>query len=138
MNEPVWINRRVLLHLHLASLAEFGGASGIRDANLLDSALARPVNRFHYEPAADIPALAASYGYGLAKNHPFVDGNKRAAFHSVILFLALNGRELSAEIAECILVMLSVASDGLSEEQFAAWIRANSEKQPSSSIGGKK
>jgi death-on-curing protein len=138
MIEPVRIDRRVLLHLHLASLAQFGGASGICDANLLDSALARPVNRFHYEPSADIPALAASFGYGLAKHHPFVDGNKRAAFHSVILFLALNGRELSAEMAECILVMLSVASGGLSEEQFAAWIRANSEKQQSSSIGGKK
>lgn len=138
MNEPVWIDRLVLLHLHLAALAEFGGASGIRDANLLDSALARPVNRFHYESSADIPALAASYGYGLAKNHPFVDGNKRAAFHSVILFLALNGRELAAENAECILVMLDVASGRLSEEQFAAWIRANSGKQPSASMGGKK
>jgi len=125
MIEPVWINRSVLLHLHLASLAEFGGSTGIRDVGLLDSALARPLNLWNYEPTTDFPALAASYGYGIAKNHPFVDGNKRAAFHAVILFLALNNVEFRGEIAECIQVMLSVASGGFSEEQFAAWIRTN-------------
>ncbi len=128
MIEPVWINRGVLLHLHLASLAEFGGSAGIRDLGLLDSALARPVNRWNYEPTTDIPALAASYGYGIAKNHPFVDGNKRAAFHSVIIFLALNDREFHGKIAECIQVMMSIASGDLSEKQFAAWIRANCEE----------
>jgi len=138
MNEPVWVNRIVLHHLHLASLAEFGGSSGIRDEGLLDSALARPVNRRNYEPTADLPALAASYGYGIAKNHPFVDGNKRAAFHSVIIFLALNEPEFYGEIAECIQVMLSVASGGLSEEQFAAWIRANCEIGKPESIRRKK
>ena len=125
MIEPVWINRTVLLHLHLASLAEFGGSAGIRDIGLLDSALSRPLNRWNYEPATDIPALAASYGYGIAKNHPFVDGNKRAAFHSVIIFLALRKLEFHGEIAECIQVMMSVASGDLTEEQFAAWIRTN-------------
>ena len=137
MNQPVWISRSVLLHLHLASLAEFGGSAGIRDAGLLDSALARPVNRWSYEPGADIPALAASYGYGIAKNHPFVDGNKRAAFHAVIVFLALNKVEFHGEIAECIQAMMSVASGDLDEQQFAAWIRANCTKQ-SPSIRGKK
>jgi len=128
MIEPVWINRSALLHLHLASLAEFGGSAGIRDVGLLDSALARPVNRWNYRPATDIAALAASYGYGIAKNHPFVDGNKRAAFVSVIIFLVLNKLEFRGEIAECIQVMMNVASGDLTEEQFAAWIRANSEK----------
>jgi death on curing protein len=123
--EPIWINRTALLHLQLASLAEFGGSTGIRDAGLLDSALARPLNRWNYEPTTDIAALAASCGYGTAKNHPFVDGNKRAAFHAVILFLALNKIEFDGEIAECIQVMMSVASGELSEEQFAAWIRTN-------------
>ena len=131
MKEPVWINRTVLLHLHSASLAEFGGSAGIRDVGLLESALARPVNRWNYQSKADIPDLAASYGYGLAKNHAFVDGKKRASFHAVILFLQLNGFELTAEIIECIQVMLSVASGELSEVQFAAWIRANCKKRPS-------
>ena len=87
---PLWIERRALLLLHDESLALFGGAPGLRDEGLLDSALARPVNRFHDEQEGNLATLAAVYGYGLAKNHPFIDGNERAAFLAVGLFLAAN------------------------------------------------
>jgi death-on-curing protein len=126
MTGPRWIDRRALLFLHSASLAAFGGATGIRDEGLLDSALARPQNRFLYEPGSDIAGLAASYGYGLAQNHPFVDGNKRTAFHAVGLFLLMNGFELVASQVDAIGVMLSVAAGEFSEHEFAEWVRANS------------
>lgn len=130
MIEPVWINRRALLYLHSASLAMFGGEAGIRDAGLLESALARPRNRFLYDEGADLAALAASYGFGLAKNHPFVDGNKRAAFHAIGLFLAINECEFQAGQAESIQALLALASGQLNEEELAAWIRRNSQVQP--------
>ena len=138
MNEPVWIDRRGLLLLHLESLAEHGGPSGIRDEGLLDSALSRPRNQYLYNPDADIPQLAAAYGFGLVKNHAFVDGNKRIAFVATALFLRLNGWRLATQRVDEIQTMLSLATGELSEEQFAAWIRANSEKPPSGSLGGKK
>ncbi|MBN2691660.1 MAG: type II toxin-antitoxin system death-on-curing family toxin [Burkholderiaceae bacterium] len=119
-----FVDRRALLLLHDESLAEHGGAPGLRDEGLLDSALARPLNLVAYgEP--DLAALAAAYGVGLAKNHAFVDGNKRAAFLAVGLFLALNGQRLAATQADATLTMLSVASGDLSEDAFAAWIRAH-------------
>jgi death on curing protein len=121
-----WIDKRALLLLHADSLAEHGGASGLRDEGLLDSALARPLNLAAYgEP--DVAALAASYGLGLAKNHAFVDGNKRAAFLSVGLFLALNGYRLRADQADAVLNMLAVASGDLDEAAFAAWIRRHAQ-----------
>jgi death-on-curing protein len=119
-----WIDRRALLLLHDESIAEHGGASGIRDEGLLDSALARPLNLVAYgEP--DWAELAASYGVGLAKNHPFVDGNKRAAFLAVGLFLALNGRRLVATQAEATMSMLAVAAGSLDEPAFAGWLRSH-------------
>ncbi|HNB80290.1 MAG TPA: type II toxin-antitoxin system death-on-curing family toxin [Rhodocyclaceae bacterium] len=119
-----WIDKRALLLLHDESLAEHGGASGMRDEGLLDSALARPLNLAAYgEP--DVAALAASYGVGLAKNHAFVDGNKRAAFLAVGLFLWLNGHRLAVSQAEATLAMLAVAAGDLDEAAFAAWLRAN-------------
>ncbi|OIQ63829.1 toxin Doc [mine drainage metagenome] len=124
MSRWKWINRQVLLLLHDESLAEHGGASGLRDEGLLDSALARPLNLALYEQP-DIAELAASYGVGLAKNHAFIDGNKRAAFLAVGLFLALNGYRLSATQADATLIMLSVASGGSPEADFANWIRKN-------------
>ncbi len=125
MSEWRWIDRRALLLLHDESIAEHGGASGIRDEGLLESALARPLNLVAYgEP--DWADLAASYGVGLAKNHPFVDGNKRAAFLAVGLFLALNGHRLVATQAEATLTMLSVAAGSLDEPSFAAWLRTHS------------
>ena len=123
-----WISKQALLLLHAESLAEHGGGEGIRDEGLLDSALARPLNVLAYaNPAAppDIGALAASYGIGLAKNHPFVDGNKRAAFLAVGLFLYLNGYRLQASQGQATLTMLAVAAGDLSEEAFAAWLRGH-------------
>jgi death on curing protein len=117
-----WIDKRALLLLHADSLAEHGGAPGLRDEGLLDSALARPLNLVSYgEPTLE--SLAAAYGVGLAKNHPFVDGNKRAAFLAVGLFLALNGHRLNASQAEATLTMLAVAAGTLDEPAFADWIR---------------
>ncbi|MBK6789499.1 MAG: type II toxin-antitoxin system death-on-curing family toxin [Rubrivivax sp.] len=117
-----WVDRRALLLLHADSLAEHGGAAGLRDEGLLDSALARPLNLAAYgEP--DFAALAASYGVGLAKNHAFVDGNKRAAFLAVGLFLALNGQRLVASQVEATTTMLALAEGSLDEAGFADWIR---------------
>jgi death on curing protein len=121
-----WINRQVLLLLHDESLAEHGGASGLRDEGLLDSALARPLNLALYEQP-DIAALAASYGVGLAKNHAFVDGNKRVAFLAVGLFLSINGYRLVTTQAEATLTMLDVAAGEIEEAAFAAWIRQHAQ-----------
>jgi death-on-curing protein len=117
-----WIDKGALLALHGESLAEHGGAAGMRDEGLLDSALARPLNLAAYgEPT--LAELAACYGVGVAKNHAFVDGNKRAAFLSVGLFLAVNGHRLVATQADATLAMLAVASGEVTEAQFADWIR---------------
>lgn len=120
-----WIDRRALELLHDQSLSEHGGASGLRDEGLLESALARPLNLAHYG-SPDLAELAASYGVGLAKNHPFVDGNKRAAFLAVGLFLALNGRRLVASQTDATLTMLAVAAGQMDEATFARWLRAHS------------
>ena len=118
-----WINKGALLLLHGESLAEHGGLSGMRDEGLLDSALARPLNRVAYG-TPDIAELAATYGVGLAKNHPFVDGNKRAAFLAVGLFLALNGYRLGVSELDATQTMLNVAAGEIDETDFAAWLRA--------------
>jgi death-on-curing protein len=123
--EPRWIAKKALLLLHEESLAEFGGARGLRDEGLLESALARPQNAYAYKPDITIPELAASYGFGLAKNHAFVDGNKRVAFLSIGLFLAINGYRLQADQVDAIQTMLSVASGELNEKGLAAWIARN-------------
>ena len=121
----VWVDKQLLLLLHDESLAEHGGAAGIRDEGLLDSALARPMNMIAYgEP--DLAELAASYGVGLAKNHAFVDGNKRAAFLAVGLFLRLNGHRLNATPAAATVAMMDVAAGTLNEADFADWIRRHS------------
>jgi death-on-curing protein len=123
-----WIDKRVLLLLHDESLAEHGGASGLRDEALLDSALARPLNRVAYgEP--DWAELAAVHAVGLAKNHCFVDGNKRAAFLAVGMFLRLNGYRLTAPQADATLAMLGVAEGSLGETEFAAWLREHSARR---------
>ena len=119
-----WIDKQALLLLHGESVAEHGGAAGIRDAGLLDSALARAQNLAAYGDP-DVAALAAAYGAGISQNHPFVDGNKRAAFLSVGLFLALNGHRLVATQAEATVAMLSLAAGELREEEFAAWLRGH-------------
>ena len=127
MNEPrfwIWVDREVLLTLHDESLSEHGGSAGIRDEGLLDSALAKPLNVVAYgEP--DVAELAASYGYGLVKNHAFVDGNKRVAFLAVGLFLYMNGYRLTASQPDATQVMLALAASEINEAQFAQWIREN-------------
>lgn len=121
-----WIDKRLLTLLHDESLAEHGGAAGLRDEGLLDSALTRPLNLVAYgEP--DLAELAAAYGVGLAKNHAFVDGNKRPAFLAVGLFLRLNGHRLNATPAAATIAMMDVAAGALNEADFATWIRRHSE-----------
>ena len=121
-----WVHRRALELLHDESIAEHGGLPGLRDEGLLESALARPLNLAAYgEP--DVTELAASYGVGLAKNHAFVDGNKRVAFLAVGLFLALNGQRLVATQAEATLAMLDVAAGTLNEAAFAQWLREHTQ-----------
>ena len=125
MKEPVWVEKEALQLLHLKALVRFGGAEGLRDEGLLDSALARQRNASHYEGQKDIAALAASYAYGLARNHPFVDGNKRMAFMVIGVFLAANGWKLEAGPVEAIQAMTALADGELDESQLAAWLKRN-------------
>jgi death-on-curing protein len=121
-----WITKSSLLLLHGESVAEHGGSVGLRDKGLLDSALGRPQNLLACTDAAtppDFAALAASYTVELAKNHPFVDGNKRAAFLATGLFLYLNGYRLQASQTEATIAMFAVATGDLTEDEFAAWLR---------------
>lgn len=120
----VWLDPAVLDAVHAEQLAEHGGMAGVRDSDGLASALARPQQLAAYGQP-DVADLAAAYGYGLARNHPFIDGNKRTAFVAVELFLMLNGHELDASDAACVLTMLSVATGEMAESAFADWIRAN-------------
>jgi death-on-curing protein len=120
----VWIEPAVTRAVHEEQLAEHGGGLGTRDMGLLESALARPMQLAAYG-APDVAALAAACGYGLAKDHPFIDGNKRTAFVAVELFLMLNGWELPATDGECVLTMLAVAAGTLEEAAYADWIRSH-------------
>ena len=123
-----WLDKQALLLLHGESLAEHGGATGMRDEGLLDSALARAKNLMAYGDP-DVADLAAAYGSGISQNHPFVDGNKRAAFLSVGLFLALNGYSLVATQAEATIAVLALAAGELDEAEFAGWLRQHSVKR---------
>lgn len=126
MSRPwLWIDTAVLMAVHDEQLVEHGGISGIRDVGMFESALSKPQNLTAYA-TPDFAELAASYGYGLAKNHPFLDGNKRTAFVAVELFLRLNGYLLQADDATCVLTMLAVAAGEMNEADFASWIRQNS------------
>ncbi len=131
--EPRWISKKALLLLHEESLAQFGGARGLRDEGLLESALARPRNVRAYNPSAPPAELAASYGYGVAKNHAFVDGNKRAAFLCMGLFLAINGYRLTAPQVNSIETMLAVAAGTMTEDALALWIAQNSKERQADS-----
>lgn len=121
----IWIPLPIIIAVHDEQLAEHGGLRGIRDQSLLESALARPEQLAAYS-TPDAAALAAAYGYGIARNHPFADGNKRSAFVATLLFLRLNGRNLAANDADKVLVMLDVAAGNISEDAFADWIRRHS------------
>lgn len=124
MIEPAWVALEAVLLLHEESIAEHGGLAGVRDLGLLESALARPRNLFAYEGVSDIARLAAAHAAGIARNHPFADGNKRAAFLALGLFVAINGWRLVADKAEATIVMLDLAAGELEEEALAEWIRA--------------
>ena len=137
MSEWIWIQRSVVLAAHGEQLAEHGGASGIRDMGLLESALARAPNLAAYGDP-DAAALAAAYGFGIARNHPFVDGNKRAALIATELFLALNGFDLMVDDAECVVTILALAAGELEETEFAVWLRRHMElRRPSAAKGSK-
>lgn len=120
--EWVWLDTQVVHAVHREQLAEHGGAAGVRDEGLLASALARPQNLVSYG-APDAAEIAASYAFGIARNHPFIDGNKRTAFVALELFLALNGLSLVADDADCVMTMLELASGNLEEAALATWIR---------------
>lgn len=126
--EPIWLLKTVVLAMHSKQLADHGGSAGIRDEGLLESAMARPMNLFAYEPErATLPALAAMCGHGIASNHPFVDGNKRTAYVAMLTFLDLNGLVVTASFEDRYVTMLRVAEGSVDESELAAWIEANSE-----------
>lgn len=122
--EPRWVTRAQLDAIHQAQLGEHGGSSGVRDEGLLESALNRARNKFAYAES-DLSVLAAAYAFGLAKNHGFVDGNKRTAFQAMYVFLGLNGHDLVVGEPEVVDVMNRLASGKLTEAAFAAWVRAH-------------
>ena len=123
-----WIDRTVLIAIHDMQLAEHSGGAGLRDGNLLESALAKPENLAAYgEP--DAAALAAAYGYGISRNHAFIDGNNRTALVAAELFLQLNGWQLVVDDADCVLTMLAVATGDITEDAFAEWLRQHSRKK---------
>ena len=121
MREPEWLDLDIVLDFHAEQLALFGGADGLRDFGLLESALARPINKFAYGES-DLAALAAAYGFGIARNHPFIDGNKRTALASMIVFLGLNGSDLDAPQEAATAIMLSLAVGEITEDGLARWI----------------
>jgi len=123
--EPEWVERLVIDAAHLDQLREHGGAVGTRDENALESALARPRNRWLYEPDVDLATLAAAYGWGLTTSHPYLDGNKRVAFLAMAVFAGLNGYELEASEQDVVKVMLAVAAGNCTEEDLATWVRAH-------------
>jgi death-on-curing protein len=122
--EPKWLSYEQIVAIHSRQLRRFGGAAGMRDEGLLRSAIERPRNKWHYEQA-ELPELAAAYGFGLAKNHAFVDGNKRIAFMSMMVFLRKNGVRFAPQQAHATKIILSLAAGEVSEESLARWIRDN-------------
>ena len=126
MTKPIWINLRVVKAFHDRQINEHGGLPGLRDEGLLLSALSRPENAYHYsEQKPDVAELAAAYGFGLAKNHPFNDANKRTAFIAMRLFLKLNGYNLAASAEEKYKTIIRVAASEISEHELTQWVREN-------------
>ncbi|HEX5509348.1 MAG TPA: type II toxin-antitoxin system death-on-curing family toxin [Pseudolabrys sp.] len=123
-DEPEWLDIDIVLDFHAEQLALFGGADGIRDRGLLESALARPLNKFAYGEGS-ITVLAAAYGFGIARNHSFIDGNKRTALASMIVFLGLNGLDLGAPQEAATAMILSLAAGEITEELLAQWLADN-------------
>jgi death-on-curing protein len=126
--EPRWIDRAMVEALHEMIAQQSGGSAGLRDAGLLESAIARARQRWAYDDASDLFDCAAALGCGLARNHPFIDGNKRIAFVCTITFIETNGAQFGASEADAVVTMLGVATGEMKEPQFAAWLRANAAK----------
>ena len=124
--EPIWVDRVVVDAVHADTIQAHGGLPGIRDENALESALARPRHRFAYGRRVDMARLAACYGFGLTRNHPYRDGNKRIAFLVMIVFLELNGYEFEATEAEVVTAMVRLSAGNMSEASLAAWLRRHS------------
>jgi death on curing protein len=123
-----WLSLQVITAIHEEQIAEHGGASGTRDSGLIESAIARPMNRANYEKP-DTAELSAAYAYALCRNHPFVDGNKRTAYVAARLFMELHGLHLTASQPDKVIVMLRLANGSMTETEFAAWLRENSLKK---------
>ena len=127
--EPWWLSRVVVDAIHNDQLREHGGLPGIRDENVLESALARPQQKWHYAENTDMPALAAAYGFGLVKNHPYRDGNKRIGFLAMVTFLGTNGHVFDATDAEVVVEILALADGRVSESELTAWVRNHCPKR---------
>jgi len=128
MKEPKWVLPETVQLLHEQLLADHGGSAGVRDAGLLDSALSRPRNLFFYG-SPTLFELATSYAFGIVKNHPFIDGNKRTGFTVAVLFLELNGCRFQASEADAVVQTLALAAGAMNEEEFAVWLDANSQER---------
>ena len=128
--EPRWLSRLAVDAIHLEQLREHGGLPGVRDEHALESELARPQQKWHYDEHADIALLAAAYGFGVVQSHPYRDGNKRAGFLALATFLELNGQELTASEAEVVSEILALASGRVSESELADWIRQRISAHP--------
>lgn len=124
MSEPIWLFRSVIAAIHDMQIAEHGGAAGLRDAGMLDSAVARPLTLYGYGET-DIFRLAAAYAFSLVRNHPFVDGNKRSAFLAAYVFLRVNGHAVAADEASAATMTLALAAGDITEDDFTDWLRAN-------------
>ena len=124
MSEPIWLDVDEIIDMHAEQLAIFGGPEGLRDHGLLESAILRPVNQWSYRQT-DMAALAAAYAFGLARNHAFVDGNKRIAFHAMMVFLRVNDIPIAPDPAHAAAIILSLAAGEVSEESMTRWIRDN-------------
>jgi death-on-curing protein len=129
VSEIQWLDLSIVLDVHAEQLALFGGADGVGDLGLLESALGRPLNKLAYGET-DLAALAAAYAFGIARNHPFVDGNKRSAFASIIVFLGLNGIDIDAPPETATAIVLGMAAGEISEEGLVQWIKDNMPDAP--------
>ena len=129
--EPEWLTRVVVDAIHNDQLREHGGLTGIRDENALESALARPREKWHYEDHIDMPTLAAAYGFGLVRNHPYRDGNKRIGFLAMVTFLGVNGYAFSDTDVDVVAEVAALAAGTVSEEALTAWIRQHSSRRRS-------
>jgi len=123
--EPLWLTRVVVDAIHSDQIREHGGLLGLRDENGLESALTRPRQKWHYERSTDLAALAAAYGFGLARDHPYHDGNKRVALVAMIAFLAINGQDVDVDETDVLTTILALAAGRLAEAELASWLRSH-------------